>query len=69
MTRSNRGGSAQSQVDHPRPTIQETSDAEEGKLRLLARQASPAYQQMLVCYFMHSVGCYSHFWVASGPEK
>lgn len=50
MTRSNRAASAQSHVDAPRPVIQETLDTEEVKTRFLARQASSAYQQMLVRY-------------------
>lgn len=56
----------QSPVDPPRLAVQETSDTEELKMRLSARQASPAYQQMLVC-LRHVVGCL-HFYLCIMPQ-
>ncbi|KAF8496667.1 P-loop containing nucleoside triphosphate hydrolase protein [Gautieria morchelliformis] len=47
MIRSNRAALSHSQIDAPRLSVQETFDPDELKTRFLARQASPAYQQML----------------------
>jgi hypothetical protein len=49
MTRSTKAASAHFHVDPPRPAVQEILDTEEVKARFSARQASSAYQQMLVC--------------------
>lgn len=54
-TRSTRAALAQSHVDTPRSTVQENLDSEEIKRRFSARQASSAYQQILVCFHVPGV--------------